>query len=310
MLDFIDSIRKKEMNIKILKHFIAIAQSDTLSDASLEQQITQPALSRSLQILENHVGEDLYIRHHKKGQLTPKGRIVYENARALVAYYDATLQNLQSETTNETIYMGFTQGMGNVLYPKLVQAITKDNKYINLMPMQGTFQEVQKWLHMEKVIMAVNIQEAFTNDLYTNHMYDDTYDLISHKESHLPFGDEIHLRDVVKLNLIIASNKTTKTMQDVCDAHNIRLQFSHQLESPSLLWAMIHNNMGHAIQSSLLQLPSYINKDAFIIRKITPKLVRPIAIGTNKYKSMSANCHYIYQKTQHIMQQITTQPKE
>ncbi len=292
------------MNIQILKHFIAIARCNSISDASLKYQITQSNLSRSLQLLEKHVGQQLYNRYHKQHRLTPKGHVVLQEVVKLVAEYEQSIQKLQSDFSKETIRMGFTHGMGNILFPELLKSIERDGKFIDIVPMQGTMDEVREWLHLEKIIMAVNIQDAFDNDLYTTHMYDDQYDLISHKESNIPFGDIIALSDVATLPLIASNSRPIQNLQRLCEQQKVCLNFIHIIENISLLWTLISHNKGHAIQSEVLQIPSFIDKNMLAIRKITPVIKRPIAIGTNKYKSMSENCHYIYRETQNIIKKI------
>ena len=292
------------MNITILKHFIAIAKSNSIKDASTQYQITQSNLSRSLNILEKHVGEQLYHRHQRKTGLTVKGRTIFQEILHLVETYEKTIRSIQSDTTKERVYIGFIHGMGNVILPPLLDAIEHDQKSIEIIPLQGTMEEVMEWLQTEKIIIAINLEESFSNELYTTHLYDDRYSLISHKNSHIPYGDTIRLTDIVHLPLIASNKNPIKNLQQLCLENNIVLNFPYTVETPSLLWDLISHNKGHALQSALFQLPDFINKNMFTIRNIAPPIIRPIAIGTNKYKSMSPNYLYIYNQIPKIIKSI------
>ena len=68
------------MNIKQLKHFVAVARSRTLTDAARTLFISQSALSMSIKNLEESLGFDLFNRRNKLLDLTENGKIMLEAA--------------------------------------------------------------------------------------------------------------------------------------------------------------------------------------------------------------------------------------
>lgn len=72
------------MNLKHLAHWLALAETGSFSRAAEKLHITQSALSRSIQVLEEELGGPLVDRVGKKNELTPLGLSVLEKARRIV----------------------------------------------------------------------------------------------------------------------------------------------------------------------------------------------------------------------------------
>jgi DNA-binding transcriptional LysR family regulator len=72
------------MNIKHLEHLLALADTKSFSRAAESLFITQSALSRSIQVLEEELGGRLLDRIGKRNELTPLGQDVVVRARQIV----------------------------------------------------------------------------------------------------------------------------------------------------------------------------------------------------------------------------------
>jgi DNA-binding transcriptional LysR family regulator len=72
------------MNLKHLEHWLALAETGSFSRAAEKLHITQSALSRSIQVLEEELGGALVDRIGKRNELTPLGLSVLERARRIV----------------------------------------------------------------------------------------------------------------------------------------------------------------------------------------------------------------------------------
>jgi len=72
------------MTLVQLRHFLELANLGSFSKASLKLHITQPALSRSIQSLEEELGQNLFDRVGRKSELTPFGLHILGQARELV----------------------------------------------------------------------------------------------------------------------------------------------------------------------------------------------------------------------------------
>ena len=72
------------MNLRHLEHLLAVAETGSFSRAAEQQHLTQSALSRSIQTLEDDLGARLIDRTGKRNELTPLGQAVAVRARRMV----------------------------------------------------------------------------------------------------------------------------------------------------------------------------------------------------------------------------------
>lgn len=73
------------MTLVQLRHFVVLADRGSFVQASAALFVTQPALSRSIQALEDELGSALFDRMGRRIELTPFGREVIRRARRLVS---------------------------------------------------------------------------------------------------------------------------------------------------------------------------------------------------------------------------------
>ena len=72
------------MNIPDLEAFVAVVETGSIIAASARLNLTQSAVTRRVQNLEDRLGSDLLNRHSKPLKPTSTGRGVYENARRVL----------------------------------------------------------------------------------------------------------------------------------------------------------------------------------------------------------------------------------
>lgn len=80
-----------DVELRHLRALVAIGDEGTITGAAARLHITQPALSRTLHQLEQRVGSKLADRSTRHLELTPTGRRLYDEARAILAHVDAAL---------------------------------------------------------------------------------------------------------------------------------------------------------------------------------------------------------------------------
>jgi DNA-binding transcriptional LysR family regulator len=74
------------LDLRQLRLFIGVAEELHFGRAAARLFITQPALSRQIQALEQALGVLLLERDHHRVDLTPPGRVLLEQARELLAH--------------------------------------------------------------------------------------------------------------------------------------------------------------------------------------------------------------------------------
>ena len=83
-----------ELDLRLLRHFVAVAEELHFTRAAARLYLAQQALSRDIARLEGQLGLRLFTRTTRKVALTPDGERLLVHARALLALHDLTLQEL------------------------------------------------------------------------------------------------------------------------------------------------------------------------------------------------------------------------
>lgn len=78
------------MEIRTLKYFLEIAKEQSITKASYNLHISQPALSNQMRELEEELGVSLLNRTNRKTQLTEEGKHFRQRAEEIVSLVDIT----------------------------------------------------------------------------------------------------------------------------------------------------------------------------------------------------------------------------
>lgn len=112
------------MDLTLLRSFLAVAETGAITDAAERIGITQPALSRRIQQLEEDLGAELLVRGRKGALLTEIGRLVQSEAQGIVARYDQLRETVASQRRLEggTVRIGGGATAVSFILPEAIAA--------------------------------------------------------------------------------------------------------------------------------------------------------------------------------------------
>src|SRR5215208_1764921 len=84
-----------ELDLRLLRHFVAVAEELHFTRAAARLYVAQQALSRDIGRLERQLGVRLFTRTTRRVALTAEGERLLERARELLTLHDQTLQELR-----------------------------------------------------------------------------------------------------------------------------------------------------------------------------------------------------------------------
>lgn len=92
-----------DLDIRLLRYFVAVAEELHFSRAAQRLFVAQQALSRDIRRLEDRLGVRLLDRTTRQVALTPSGRTLLTRAREMLALHDATVRELRGEPRSLTV---------------------------------------------------------------------------------------------------------------------------------------------------------------------------------------------------------------
>jgi DNA-binding transcriptional LysR family regulator len=127
------------MTLVQLRHFVVLAELGAFVHASKALYLTQPALTRSIQALEDELGGRLFDRLGRRIALTAFGHEVLQRARRLVADADALKQTGKGLHAGliGSLRVGLSSGPGALLATPLMLHMAEHHPRLHLQISRG-----------------------------------------------------------------------------------------------------------------------------------------------------------------------------
>jgi LysR family transcriptional regulator, benzoate and cis,cis-muconate-responsive activator of ben and cat genes len=118
---------KAAVELRHLRYFVAVAEAENVSRASLKLHVSQPPLSRQIRDLEDEIGFLLLKRTAKSVSLTEAGRTFLDEARAVLQRVDEGVKKARAvATTGETdLHVGYSPTAFAEILPKILRAFQR-----------------------------------------------------------------------------------------------------------------------------------------------------------------------------------------
>jgi DNA-binding transcriptional LysR family regulator len=157
------------MNLSQLRHLIALAEHQSFRKAAEALFLTQPALSRSIQALEEELGVKLIDRIGRKNTLTAFGLQVLASARRVVLETKELRRGLDLLKSGElgSISIGYGSGPAAVLETAFFRHVARHHHKVLVKTARGSTDLLIQSLRMEQLDIVVVDRRALshTDDL-------------------------------------------------------------------------------------------------------------------------------------------------
>lgn len=116
-----------------LEYFQTLARMQHVTKAAKSLSITQPALSRSIARLENHLGVPLFDRQGRSISLNQYGHIFLRRVQAMMKEYTEGKEEIQAllKPNQGVVSLGFLHTLGTTLVPDLIGSFQQEYSNIS-----------------------------------------------------------------------------------------------------------------------------------------------------------------------------------
>lgn len=112
-----------DMELRHLRYFIAVAETENVTRAASALRVSQPSLSRQIRDLEDELGVELFERGPRTLVLTETGRAFLDEARAVMRRLDRAVEVVRESAEGGCgeIHVGYAPSLAVDLLPKLLR---------------------------------------------------------------------------------------------------------------------------------------------------------------------------------------------
>ncbi|MDF7660871.1 LysR substrate-binding domain-containing protein [Erwiniaceae bacterium L1_54_6] len=146
----------ENLDIELLRTFIAVADSHTFSKAGIRLGRTQGAVSQQMQRLETLVGTALFEKEGRTKRLTQHGQQLLSYARDLLLLNDDALRSLKDSRFSGVLRIGSPHDVADTLLPPLLSQIARWAPSLNIELDVGRSPFLMEALHRGEVDMTIS----------------------------------------------------------------------------------------------------------------------------------------------------------
>lgn len=246
----------QKMEFKQLKYFIEVAKREHLSEAALELNIAQSAISRQISQLEDELEVSLFRREGRNIYLTKAGQRFLTEAAKIVEQSEQTLKMFRQEQEAESkrIKMGYVESYVAQLLPLLVQKFENEHT-TTLLPLM---KDNETLLHMlltreiDVAFMDLSADLKHRNDIEVTPLFEDVYALYVPKQDPLASATYPPLNQLNQCTLFSLSEMPSALIQKIEQTTRNSI---HRISSTRLAAYLLKKNRGYvfAPQYALLK---------------------------------------------------------
>lgn len=173
------------MEIKQLKYFVEVARREHISDAALELNIAQSAVSRQITQLEKELNVTLFNRIGRNIILTSEGKQLLTQATQILDQIDQTTQLFKQQSTSDqhTIYIGYEESDISQMILPLVQTFEQQSESI-MTPQLLSHADIVDQVISGKLdigLTELTKQTKAENDLHVVPLFEEKYHIYAPK---------------------------------------------------------------------------------------------------------------------------------
>jgi DNA-binding transcriptional LysR family regulator len=239
----------KEMEIRQLKAFLAIAEAKTFTAGARRVNVTLAAISMQIRQLEDEVGLQLFTRTPRRVILTEAGEYLLERARKILREHDSALAEIAEIAGAEYGRLRIGAASGTFAMnqlPQIMQLLKEKFPNAELSVSSGTSQRlVDKIMHGEIDSAFISLPVDNTN-ITTESLFSDEIVAIGHPKHPLAKEKYISAATLAGERLILGEQggNTRRMIDEFFVAANVKPNITMELSRQEAINQMVGNGLG------------------------------------------------------------------
>jgi len=155
------------VTLKQLEYFLAIAETESITQAAELLHVSQPPLSLQLKALEDEFGVPLFERTRKGLTITQSGRLLEQRAQEIFELINQTINEVRSKTVSPRveIRVGAVNSVSNRLIPSWIYTYKCSNPNVDIQVSESSTTDFLFSLDERKIDLGI-VREPFNKTRY------------------------------------------------------------------------------------------------------------------------------------------------
>jgi len=237
------------MNLNLLKYFLVIANTGSITKASEILLVTQPSLTVSVQKLEEHLGIKLFERRKKKLVLTCAGKYFQSKAEKILKEIEFIKKEINENFSHQKlIRIGCFHAITSLDIIRLITNFCQLYPDIVIEQRYGNIMDLENWLENNEIDLAITVLKNQNEKSKSQVLFQESYSLALVEDHPLTRSKSISVSELDGLPYIdrIRCDKRDE-VQKLFLEKGIHPKITYQVADNELANALIYAGIGVAI---------------------------------------------------------------
>lgn len=276
------------MDLNSLLYFVTVAKFENMSRASEQLHLSQPALSKSIALLEDNLGVELFDRNGRSIKLNRYGKFFLERAENIIRDYKKAkddLTNLVSPGFGE-VSLGFMHTLGLEVIPSLLTEIRNVYPNMTFQLTQSNSSILMKKLQLGELDVCLISSLEMNDDVVWEKLWEEKLFLIVPHKHPLQDKTRVKLDEFANEPFISIKkgNSLRKSVDEIFKSEGFRLNVAFEGEEVHTVAGLVESGLGVSLVPKIKGIEQY---DLHMIEVDTPNCKREIGLAYIEQRYMS-----------------------
>ena len=219
------------MELRNLKYFAAIAQTKSLTKASKQLHIAQPALSLSIKRLEEDLGVQLFDRRRRGMHLTRHGETFLVHADALIKQVNRARESVSSgdlENPQGTVNIGMVGSVVNAMIEPVFRITREKYPNIDVSVNESSITEIIQQLEIGHYDLVITPDVISRPSLGVVPLIEENLFLVGEHDKSILKNQEVEFSQLANHKILTPhkQHSVIKIIEDYAQKENIEIEAS------------------------------------------------------------------------------------
>lgn len=193
------------MDLRQLRYFLVVANQQHFGRAASVLHVAQPALTRQVQLLEEELGVQLFVRHARGATPTDEGLFLLERASFLLRYAEQMKQDMtaRQRSPRGPVAIGMSPGLALLLAVSLTRVVQQRLPEVRLRIVEGFAPQLHTMVLQGGVDLAVLNGPVQVSNLVMFPLLTEDLCLIARSDDKRVKGPKVKLKQLSGLPLVM-----------------------------------------------------------------------------------------------------------
>lgn len=278
------------LTLQQLEAFVQVATTVNFRAAAQALHVSQPALSRTIKVVEDTIGARLFDRDTRHVAVTPTGRELLPIATRILENFNSSFSELSQflEGRSGHVTVAALPSTGVALLPDAMAAFRRHSPQVQFSLLEGPAEVLRAAVDEGRADFGISVRPGPNEPMQYRHLFDDPFVLLCRRDDPLAARSSVSWSVFATRPFIASGFKSS--IRPITDAAFLQkgLRVVPALEYPSIAagGALVAAGLGVTALPRLAL--SLIRNDALVAVPLQrPSLSRPIGLVTRVGRSLS-----------------------